>query len=75
MLFVFDLAPYTYVYISISGELSYLTSTCLKYIYIYIYIYLFMFVYLANKSRAGLYFGSTIKLVTNPYYVWKPTYM
>ena len=71
MLFVFDLVPYTYVYISISGELSYLTSTCLKYIYIYI----FMFVYLANKLRAGLYFGSTIKLVTNPYYVWKPTYM
>ena len=34
-----------------------------------------MFVYLANKSRARLYFGSTIKLVTNPYYVWKPTYM
>lgn len=34
-----------------------------------------MFVYLANKLRVGLYFGFTIKLVTNPCYARKPTYM
>lgn len=38
-LFIFDLASYTYVYISISGELSYLTSTCFKKKIIYICLF------------------------------------